>query len=144
MRTTKRETEMEMKSKLSTLWIFIMFNIVMADIIGNMEPGALEAMITGNVGFTITSEIMLLFSIIQEIPIAMIVLSRILDYRLNRWANIIAGVITIVYVIGGGENVLSYYWFATMEVLCACFIIWSAWTWPKQEALTEPRLGKTI
>ena len=91
-------------------------------------------MITGDVGFKITSEIMLLFSIIQEIPIAMIVLSRILKYRANRWANIIAGVITIVYVIGGGEPILSYYFFATMEVLCALLIIWYAWRWHKQEA----------
>jgi len=134
MSTNKQDTVMEMKEKLSTLWIFIMFNIVMADIIGNMEPGALEAMMTGDVGFTVTSEIMLAFSIIQEIPIAMIVLSRMLKYRANRWANIIAGVITIVYVIGGGEPILSYCFFATMEVLCALFIIWSAWKWPKQEA----------
>jgi hypothetical protein len=41
MNTNKQDTGMNMKVKLSTLWIFIMFNIVMADIIGNMESGAL-------------------------------------------------------------------------------------------------------
>lgn len=128
------DTPMGMKEKLSTLWIFIMFNIVMADIIGNMEPGALKAMMTGDVGFTVTSEIMLVFSIIQEIPIAMIVLSRLLTYQANRWANIIAGAITIVYVVGGGEPILSYCFFATIEVLCALYIIRSAWKWPKQMA----------
>ncbi|KPA11483.1 conserved hypothetical protein, membrane [Candidatus Magnetomorum sp. HK-1] len=110
-----------------------MFNIVMADIIGNMEPGALKAMMTGDVGFKVTSEIMLVFSVIQEVPIAMIVLSRVLKYKANRLANIIAGVITIVYVIGGGEPILSYFFFATMEVLCALLIIWYAWKWAKPE-----------
>lgn len=124
---------MDMKEKLSTLWIFIMFNIVMADIIGNMEPGALTAMMTGDVGFTVTSELMLVFAMIQEVPIAMIVLSRMLKYRVNRKANIFAGVLTIVYVIAGGEAILSYYFFATMEVLCALLIIWYAWNWSEEQ-----------
>lgn len=124
---------MGMKEKLSTLWIFIMFNIVMADIIGNMEPGALKAMMTGDVGFTVTSELMLVFAMIQEVPIAMIVLSRMLKYRVNRNVNIFAGVLTIVYVIAGGEAILSYYFFATMEVLCALLIIWYAWNWSEEQ-----------
>jgi fucose 4-O-acetylase-like acetyltransferase len=124
---------MDMKEKLSTLWIFIMFNIVMADIIGNMEPGALKAMMTGDVGFTVTSELMLVFAMIQEVPIAMIVLSRMLKYRVNRKINIFAGVLTIVYVVAGGEAILSYYFFATMEVLCALLIIWYAWNWSEEQ-----------
>ena len=32
----------DMKVKLSTLWVFVMFNMVFADIVGFMNPGALE------------------------------------------------------------------------------------------------------
>lgn len=123
-----------MKVKLSTLWVFVMFNMVFADIVGFMNPGALEKIMTGAVGFEITQELLLVFSILLEIPIAMIFLSRVLKYRANRWANIVAGVITILFVIGGGSTYLSYIFFATVEVVCMLLIVWYAWKWPKQEA----------
>ena len=124
----------DMKVKLSTLWIFVLFNMIFADIVGYMNPGALEDIIKGEVGIQITQELLLLFSIMLEIPIAMIFLSRILKYRANRWANIIAAIITILFVIGGGDTYLSYIFFASVEVVCMLFIVWYAWTWPKEEA----------
>jgi hypothetical protein len=119
---------------LSTLWIFILFNMVFADIVGFMNPGALEGIITGTVGIEITPELLLVFSVLLEIPIAMIFLSRILKYRINRWTNIVACVITILFVIGGGSAYLSYIFFATVEVVCMLFVIWYAWTWRQLEA----------
>jgi hypothetical protein len=113
---------------LSTLWIFVLFNMVFADIVGFMNPGALEGIITGAVGIEITQELLLVFSVLLEIPIAMIFLSRILKYRINRWANIVACVITILFVIGGGSAYLSYIFFATVEVICMLFMIWYAWS----------------
>lgn len=85
MNTIDKTTKMDIKVKLSTLWIFVIFNMVFADIVGFMNPGALEEIITGAVGIEITQELLLVFSILLEIPIAMIVLSRILQYRANRW-----------------------------------------------------------
>jgi Sec-independent protein secretion pathway component TatC len=134
MNTIDKPAKMDMKMKLSTLWIFVMFNMVFADIVGFMNPGALEEIITGAVRIEITQELLLVFSILLEIPIAMIVLSRILQYGANRWANIVAAVITILFVIGGGSAYLSYLFFATVEVACMLLIIWYAWNWHKQEA----------
>ena len=124
----------DMKVRLSTLWIVVLINMLFADIVGYMNPGALEDIIAGDVGITITQELLLVFSILLEIPIAMVFLSRVLKYSANRWANIIASVITIVFVIGGGDTYLSYIFFATIEVLCMLVIIWYAWTWPQPEA----------
>ena len=134
MNTNEKNAQMDMKVKLSTLWMVVMFNMVFADIVGFMNPGALEDIMTGAVGIEITQELLLVFSILLEIPIAMILLSRVLKYRANRWANIFAGVITILFVIGGGSTYLSYIFFATIEVVCMLLIIWYAWNWPKQEA----------
>ena len=119
----------DMRVKLSTLWIFVLFNIVFADIVGFVGPGALEEIMA----MEISQGLLLVLSILLEIPIAMIVLSRLLDYSTNRWANIGAGVITILFVIGGGSMRLSYIFFATLEVACLALIIWYAWTWPEQE-----------
>ena len=131
MNTGKKTTGMEdMKVKLSTLWVFVMFNMVFADIVGFLNPGALEEMIA----MKPAQGLLLVFSILLEIPIAMIVLSRLLKYRANRWANIIAGVITILWVIGGGNTSVSYIFFATIEVACMLLIVWYAWKWTGQEA----------
>lgn len=63
----------------------------------------------------------------------MVFLSRLLEYGANRWVNIIGGVITVVWVIGGGSTTLHYIFFATIEVACTLFIVWYAWTWRKSE-----------
>jgi hypothetical protein len=97
----------DMKVRLSTLWVFVMFNMVFADIVGFLNPGTLEEMIA----MKPDQGLLLAFSMLLEIPIAMIVLSRLLKYRANRWANIIAGVITILWVIGGGNTSTSYIFF---------------------------------
>jgi Family of unknown function (DUF6326) len=120
----------DIKVKLSTLWIFVMFNMVFADIIGFLNPGTLEEMIA----MKPTPGLLLIFSILTEIPIAMIVLSRWLKYRANRWANIIAGVITILYAIGGGSGSVTYIFFATIEVVCMLLIVWYAWRWTEHES----------
>jgi lipoprotein signal peptidase len=118
------------KVKLSTLWIFVMFNMVFADIIGFLNPGALEEMIA----MKPSPGLLLIFSILTEIPIAMIVLSQWLKYRANRWANIIAGIITILWVIGGGSGNVTYIFFATIEVVCMLLIVWYAWRWTEHES----------
>src|SRR5512135_2042588 len=93
----------EMKAKLSTLWIFVMFNMVFADIFSFMYPGTLQQIMTGNAdGTPITPGFLLIAAMVTEIPIAMVFLSRLLKHRVNRWVNLIGGVITILWVIGGG------------------------------------------
>lgn len=135
--SNKKEEKMDIKVKLSTLWIFVMFNMAFADIVGFLNPGTLKDIMTGSVGFEITQELLLIFSILLEIPIAMIFLSRILKYRANRWANIIAAVITILFVIGGGNTSFSYIFFATIEVVSMSLIVWYAWKWSNPELGTK-------
>jgi len=119
---------------LSTLWIFVVCNIIIADIVGFLNPGALETIMTGSTGFEVTQELILVFSVLLQVPIAMILLSRVLPRGVNRWASIVASVITILFVIGGGNTSLSYIFFATVETLAMLFIIWYAWTWPELAA----------
>jgi len=134
MNTNKKTAKMDMKVKLSTLWVVVMFNMLFADILSFMIPGFLKELMTGYAGpVQITQGILLVFAILLEIPIAMIFLSRVLKYRANRWANIIAGAITIVFVIAGGSTDLHYIFFATIEVVCMLLIVWYAWKWPKGE-----------
>ncbi len=125
---------MDIKTKISTLWIVVMFNMIFADIIGFMHPGALAKIMAGDVGVDLNQGILLVFSILLEIPIIMIFLSRILDQKVNRIANIAAPIITIIFVIGGGDTTLSYIFFASTEVVCMIAIMVMAWKWSNQEA----------
>ena len=123
------------KITLSTLWIFVMFCIAYADIIGFIEPGTLENIINGNTGFVLTPLLILTFSLIQAIPIVMIILSRWLRRDANRWLNIAASVLTLLYVLGGGNwKSVSYPVFAVLEVIAMLGIIWLAWIWRNNEA----------
>lgn len=123
----------DIKSKLSLLWIVVMFTMVFADIVGFMNPGTLKDIMNGAVGFQITQEILLILAVLIEIPIAMIFLSRILPYKINRWANIIASVITILFVAGMGSPYPYYVFFASIEIICMLIIIRSSWKWSKPE-----------
>jgi hypothetical protein len=128
------------KAKLSTLWIFIMFNMVFADIFSFMYPGLLKQIMSGMADQTkITPEFLLIAALVTEIPIAMVFLARLLRYGANRWMNIFAGIITILWVIGGGSFTLHYIFFATIEIVCSLVIVWFAWKWKPEDALA---LGK--
>lgn len=134
----------DMRSKLSTLWIFVMFNMAFADIIGYIEPGALEAMLAGDFGFDITPVVIVVISLVQAVPIAMIVVSRLLNnQRVNRWANIASGGLTLLYIIGGGAwDKTSYIVFASIEIVGLLSIIWTAWKWSaRAQAAATPRLA---
>lgn len=120
---------------LSILWVFVMFCIAYADIIGFIEPGTLENIINGNTGFVLTPALILIFSLFQAIPIAMILVSRWFRRDVNRWSNIVASVLTLLYVLGGGNwESVSYPVFAALEVVAMLGIIWLAWTWRNEEA----------
>ncbi len=121
----------DMRAKLSTLWIFVMINMIFADIFSFSLADTVRNILAGNAdGIIITPEFMLLAAVMTEISMVMVIASRFLPYRSNRWANILGGVFTIVYVLGMGSLTTPHYIFiASIEVLCSAWIIWLAWQW---------------
>jgi len=137
--TNKKTTETkDRKVILSTLWIFAMFNYLYADVLTLMDSEVLNELMTGYMGSVhITQEFLLLGAILMETAIAMVLLSRVLKYKVNRWANIIVGALHTVVVFAsvvGTPPALYYIFHGTIEVVCTSFIVWYAWKWPKQEA----------
>ncbi|AFY55373.1 hypothetical protein Riv7116_2876 [Rivularia sp. PCC 7116] len=123
---------MDIKALLSTLWIFVLFNMIFRDLHEFGRPGFLEEIMTGIVnGVQITEGLMLIGGIMAEIPISMVLLSRVLKYKINRWANIIAGAITIAIIIQNGVGDLDDMFFATIEIVSLSVIVWCAWKWHK-------------
>jgi glucan phosphoethanolaminetransferase (alkaline phosphatase superfamily) len=117
---------------LSTLWIFALLNYIYADLFTSFfDPEAQSGTMT------MTQGAVLGFAILMEIAIAMVLLSRVLKYGVNRWANIIAGIIHTALVswsLSVGTQLPFYIFFASIEIACTLFIVWYAWRWRKQEA----------
>jgi hypothetical protein len=139
MDTNKKTTEIvDMKAKFSLLWIFAMFNYLYADVHTLLDPEALKKIMTGYVdSLHITQEFLLGSAILIETAIAMVLLSWVLKYRVNRWANIIAGTIhtaaVLLSMFVGTTPPLYYIFFAIIEIVCTSTIIWYAWKWPNPE-----------
>lgn len=135
MISNRKTIGMDIKALLSTLWIFVLFNMIFRDLHEFGRPGFLEEIMTGVVnGVQITEGLMLIGGIMAEIPISMVLLSRVLKYRVNRWANIIAGAITIAMIINNGVKDLDDIFFAAIEIIALSVVIWCAWKWRRQKA----------
>ena len=123
------------KVLLSTLWVAVMINMLKADILSLFIPGAAEevARTSASTGASIP-QLMLVGAVMGQIGIAMIVLSRVLKYGINRWANIVASIVTIAYIWGGAASYPHYIFIASVETLCLLLIVGFAWTWRNVEA----------
>jgi hypothetical protein len=126
MNTNKSTTGTDPKIKLSLLWIFVLLNMAYADILSLMDPTSAIREVMG--GAPLPSGGLVLGAIIMETAIVMVILSWVLNYKVNRWVTIIISAINIFGVVTGGHGPY-YVFFATVEVACMLLIIWFAWKW---------------
>ncbi len=135
MNTNVTPAKIDTKVLLSTLWVVVMINMLKADILSLNIPGAAEevAKFSASAGASIP-QLMLVGAVMGNLAIAMIILSRVLKYGINRWVNIVVGIVTIAYIWGGMSFYLHYIFIATIETICLLLIIWFAWNWRNVEA----------
>ena len=130
------DVKINVKIKLSALWVAAMFLYVYGDIVGFMKPGAIEHYIKGigATGSPMTQGTMLGIAISMAIPSVMVFLSLTLKPKVNRWANIILGIFFTVFLpITMLMTTYAYYIFlGIVEVVFTALIVWYAWKWPKQ------------
>lgn len=129
----KELTVEEKKSRISILWIIVALALMKADVLALFLPGIHEEL-KEFAGDTSIEMLMLFGGIMYVIPLAMIFLSKVLNnYKVSKWLNIVAAVITIVYIVGGGSTYPHYFVLAGIEVICMIMIIKIAWKLPTQE-----------
>ena len=122
------------RARLSAAWVFVMLNMVFADILSFMSPGALQQVLAGTAdGLQITPGFLLVAAVVAEVPIAMVLLSLLLPRRTARWANIAAAVVTVAFVLGLGSATPHYVFIAALETLGCLAIAWWSWTWRPAE-----------
>lgn len=130
MNANTKATEMkDKKVMLSSLWIFATLNYIYADVFTLFFNPAAQQMV-------LPQAAALVFAILMETALAMVLLSQVLKYRANRWANIAAGVFHTAFVswsLFGETPPLFYMFFAAIEIPCTLFIVWYAWKWTNPE-----------
>lgn len=114
---------------LSTLWIFVLFNMVFRDLHQFGKMSFIQEIMSGEVnGVKITDELMLIGGFLVEIPILMVLLSRILVDKANKWANILASIITMLVLVSALPSAdLDDIFFLIIEVIAFLLIIRIAW-----------------
>jgi hypothetical protein len=120
------------KDKLFTLWIFVTVNYIFCDIFTLFYSENLKQLMSGAMGgMDITETFLFAFSVIMELPMLMIVLSRLLPYKFNRLANIAVGIfMTLVQTATlFGDNMLHYVFFSIIEITTTIIIVWIAIRW---------------
>ncbi len=131
----------DLRSKMpafSTLWIFVTLNYLYCDVVTLMDPDLLRGFLAGNVGgMTVSQGFLLAAAVLVEIPMAMVLLSRVLRPRAARRANIAAaGFMTAVQAASlfARPPAPFYVFFSAIEIATTAAVVWLAWAAPAREA----------
>ena len=128
-----------MKTKnepLSYLWLFALLNYLYCDVVGIMDSSLLKQYLTGHVnGMEISASFLFAASILMEIPIAMMLISKFASFEFNKWSNLVAGsVMTIVQTstLVMGTPTAYYIFFSIIEIATTISICYISYNWKNQ------------
>ena len=132
------DIKINVKIKLSALWVTLMLFYIYADILGFYSPGVIEKVVSGEIGgMQITVIFLFSMAVRMAIPSVMVFLSLALKAKANRVINIIVGLVSFIALVATffvGELSVRYIFQAAIEGVLMVWIVWNAWKWPKQDA----------
>lgn len=130
------EFKINIKHKLAALWTSVMFCYVYGDYFELYVPEKVEGLLNGS---NVLNSPVALFtaSVALAIPAVMISVSVLAKPVLNRWLNIIFGVLySLLMILIGFGSISAWYSFyvflAFTESILTLLIVWLAWKWPKK------------
>ncbi len=113
---------------LSALWIALIATYLLGDVL-RIFSGDFKA---GEIGGKKLTQIQWLgIAVLMVIPIIMVILSLILPYSVNRWANIIVAIFLFVFNIIGLPSYPSAYdkFLIAVGLVFNIMTVWYAWNW---------------
>lgn len=116
------DAKINVKMKLSALWVAMMLLYIYADILSLFRPGQIGEMIAGKMGpFPVTQITLLTATLLVIISAVMVFLSLTLKPKVNRGTNISLGVLYTVVNISNliGETWTYYISFGIVEKVIA-------------------------
>jgi len=124
------------KIRIAALWFFYTMAMLAVMTLMFYGPGIIDEIRSGKlVGEALTGEHLLMSAVVLLVPLVMAVLSLTLKNSINRWANIIVGIVftilSIVSLILAFTLDLSIYAFGLLldisMVVAPALIVWCAW-----------------
>jgi len=131
-----------LKVRIAVLWIFLAVCFCSAGFILNFyEPGVIEEIMSGKMeGTPITEGFLLFMYLFWLIPMIMAFLSIALKDSTNRLANMIVGILFVIFDIvhlimhiAQGNLPLVHLVGIIFSIVAPALIVWYAWKWPKQD-----------
>ncbi len=119
--------------KISVLWLFAVIIGLLTILLSLFEPGVLDQIIAGQYeGQRLAPEILLGLTVFLLIPLVMAFLSLILKWSVNRWINIIVGLVfTVIGLSGLPEHFVDLTVYAIVlnisVIVATALIVWIAW-----------------
>jgi len=115
------------KIKIAALWLVFECGMITVSIVEQYIPGYREEILA-----EITTEIMLLLAVTLLIPPIMAFLSMTLKDSINRWVNIILGIVFAVLSLISlvdfpADYFASMIFIVIVEVVATALIVWYAW-----------------
>jgi hypothetical protein len=128
------DIRVHVRLKLFALWSSVMFFYIYGDYFQLWEPGSLQGMLAGRMPFAGNPQGVLLgMAGVMIVPSLMPFLSLVLPVRFNRRLNIFFGVAySLIMIIAFASRWYFYIMFGSVEIMLTLFIVWYAWTWPKE------------
>ena len=122
-----------LKIRISVLWLFVIISDLANVLMSLAYPGTLEELIEGTE--SLGPEMMFVGTIIVLIPLVMAVLTLTLKDSVNRWLNIILGIVFTTIFLGNLIQLATtmpaaYILLLSIAGLIApILIVWYAWKW---------------
>ncbi len=130
------KSKIDPQSLLSTLWIFILLNMIFRDLHEFLKEGFIEELIS----LKVSEEEMLFYGFILELPILMVLLSKILSDKVNKWANIsVAGIIMLGMLSNLHAADMDDFFFTIANSVGFLVIISIAWKLPSKNRIIKQR-----
>ena len=112
--------------KLAGMWTTLMLLYIYCDIYSFHRTGYINEMIAGKIGpFEVRQGLLAVFGILMAIPALMVTACLFLKPEINRWINIVAGILYTAVNVGNlvGET-WTYYWiYGVIEIIITVLIV---------------------
>lgn len=123
---------------LSSLWLFILLNVIFRDFHQLGMAWYLESLLTGyQNGVKITEEIMLMAGILIQVPVGMVLLSHLLKRQWLRPATFLAVPITASGMLLAPPTDMDDVLHLVIELLAMLAILWTTWHWQAGRYMSE-------
>ncbi|MFZ6024131.1 MAG: DUF6326 family protein [Bacteroidota bacterium] len=134
------DIKVNIKIKLSALWASVTLCYLYGDYFELYVPQKTQGLITGE---NLLNSPMKLFaaSALLAIPALMVFLSVILNARINRWVNVVLGIIyTAIMLLIAFTSLIPwrtfYVFLAIIESAITSLIVYYAWNWTRNKTIS--------